>query len=253
MEGLMLMAKRYKNPPIIEAICEFHFSSDIPWDLTFIGLIYEKLKASFPKKQQLPVSILVTATSNTNEQIGTVPMIPLVRFSDSNEKTLVQLGQSLLTVNRLKPYDSWEEFLPSIEKGFKAYCEITNAKGLHHINLRYINRIDIPKSNKLEDSFQIRPLIPLGLPSNIEAFLIGVNLPYESEKDTLRLQLGTINSEAPDMLTLLLEITYVFAKPEEIALDEVLKRIDAAHKHIEDAFELCLTDELKQTFGEVKE
>lgn len=247
------MTKRYKNPPIIEAICEFHFSSDIPWDLTYIGLIYEKLKESFPKKQQLHINFALTVASDANEQIGTVPMIPLVRFSDSNDKMLIQLGQGLLTVNHLKPYDSWETFLPSIEKGFKAYCEIANPKGLQHINIRYINRIEIPKSNKLEESFQIRPLIPLGLPSGIESFLIGVNLPYEDEKDTLRLQLGTVNSEAPDMLTLLLEIAYVFAKPEEIALDEVLRRVDVAHKHIEDAFELCLTDELKQTFGEVKE
>ncbi len=247
------MSKRYKNPPIIEAICEFYFSSAIPWDLTFIGLIYEKLKESFPKKQQLQVNIAVAAASDTKEHVGTIPMIPLVRFSDSNEKTLVQLGQNLLTVNRLKPYNSWEEFLSSVEKGFKAYCEIANPNELNHINLRYINRIEIPKANRLEDFFQIRLLLPLGLPSNIEAFLVGVNLPYENEKDTLRLQLGTINPEAPDMLTLLLEITYVFAKPEEIALDEVLKRVDAAHKHIEDAFELCLTDELKHTFGEVKE
>jgi uncharacterized protein (TIGR04255 family) len=247
------MTKRYKNSPIIEAICEFHFSSNMSWDLTFIGLIYEKLKDSFPKKQQLQVNIALATTSDTNEQTGIMPMIPLVRFSDSNEKMLVQLGQSLLTINHLKPYDSWEEFLPSIEKGFKAYCEIANPKGLHHINIRYINRVEIPKSNKLEDAFQIRPLIPPGLPSNIESFLVGVNLPYEDEKDTLRLQLGTINPEAPDMLTLLLEIAYIFAKPEEIALDDVLKKVDVAHKQIEDAFERCLTDELKQTFGEVKE
>lgn len=100
------MSKRYKNPPIIEAICEFYFSSDIPWDLTFIGLIYEKLKEFFPKKQQLQVNIAVAAASATKEHVGTIPMIPLVRFSDSNEKTLVQLGQNLLTVNHLKPYDS---------------------------------------------------------------------------------------------------------------------------------------------------
>ena len=101
--------------------------------------------------------------------------------------------------------------------------------------------------------FRFRPLIPLDLPQNIEAFLIGVNLPYENAKDTLRIQIGTVNPDAPDMFVVVLEISYIFAKPEEIALKDVAKALETARKHVENAFEFCLTDELKQTFGEVKE
>jgi uncharacterized protein (TIGR04255 family) len=36
------MTKRYNNPPIIEALCEFQFDTDVSWDLTLIGLIYDK-------------------------------------------------------------------------------------------------------------------------------------------------------------------------------------------------------------------
>src|SRR6266853_138935 len=111
------MTKRYNNPPLVEALCEFQFDADVPWDLTLIGLIYEKLNDLFPKKQQLPLNFAVAVTSQTNEQTGTAPMIPLMRFLDSDEKKLVQIGQDLLTVNHLKPYDSWEEFLPFIEEG----------------------------------------------------------------------------------------------------------------------------------------
>jgi len=248
------MTKKYNNPPIIEALCEFQFDSDIPWDLTVIGLTYDKLKEFLPRKQQLQVNFGIITTSVTSEETGTTPLIPLTRFLDSDEKKLVQIGQNLLTVNHLKPYDSWEEFSPLIEKGFKAYCETANPKGLHHIGLRYINRIEIPKSRaNLENLFRLRPLTPPDLPQDIEAFLIGVNLSYEDVKDTLRIQLGTVNPESPDMLVLILEISYIFAKPGEIVLEDVLKRVDVAHKHVENAFESCLTDELKQTFGEVKE
>lgn len=96
------MAKRYKNPPIIEALCEFQFETDAPWDLTSIGLIYDKLKELFPKKQQLQLNFAIAATSETSGQTGNLPMIPLVRFLDNEEKKLVQLGQNLLTVNHLK-------------------------------------------------------------------------------------------------------------------------------------------------------
>ncbi len=248
------MPKRYNNPPIIEALCEFQFDEDVPWDLTLIGLIYDKLKDDFPKKQQLQLDLALAAATQANQQIGPMPMIPLVRFLDKDEKKLVQIGQNLLTVNQLKPYESWEEFSPFIGKGIEAYHEIARPKGFRHIGMRYINRIEVRRSNiDLENLFRFRPLIPSDLPQDIEAFLIGVNLAYENAKDTLRIQIGTVNPDAPDMIVVILEISYIFAKPEEIALKDVAKALETAHKHVENAFEICLTDELKQTFEEVKE
>lgn len=248
------MPKRYKNPPIIEALCEFQFNEDLPWDLTLIGLIYDKLKDIFPKKQQLQLELAIAAAAQANEQTGTLPMIPLVRFLDNNEKKLVQIGQNLLTVNQVRPYESWENFSPFIEKGIEVYSEIAKPRGFRHIAIKYINRIEVPRLNfSMENLFLFRPFIASGLPQNIEAFLIGVNLPYENAKDIMRIQAGTVNSDTPDTFVILLEITYTFAKPEEIALKEVIKVLDIAHKHVEEAFEFCLTDELKQTFGEVKE
>src|SRR5947209_1779347 len=154
------MPKRYNNPPIVEALCEFQFDEDVPWDLTLIGLIYDKLKDYFPKRQQLQLELALAASAatQTNQQVGTVPMIPLMRFLDDDEKKLVQIGQNLLTVNHLKPYDSWNEFLPFIEKGFKIYCEVAKPKGLRHVGIRYIKRIEVPRSNtSLERFLRIRP------------------------------------------------------------------------------------------------
>lgn len=85
------MPKRYNNPPIIEALCEFQFDEDVQWDLTLIGLIYDKLKDYFPQKKQLQLDLALAAATQTNQQIGPVPMIPLVRFLDSDEKKLVQI------------------------------------------------------------------------------------------------------------------------------------------------------------------
>lgn len=248
------MTKRYINPPIIEALCEFQFDQASPWDLTLIGQVYDELKETFPKKQQLQITFAAATTSEVSEQIGTIPMIPLMRFLDNDGRVLVQLGQNLLTVNHLRPYTSWEDFFPLIEKVFNTYCEIAQPKSLQHIGVRYINRIDIPKSRiNLEDYFKFRPLIPEDLPQDIGTFLIGVRLPSESSRDTLHIQLATANPEVIDALSLILEISYIFSNPGEVTLGSVLQRVDVAHKHVESAFESCLKEELKQLFGEVKE
>ncbi|MGC8838175.1 MAG: hypothetical protein ACP5UM_07135 [Anaerolineae bacterium] len=41
------MGRKYKDPPLMEAVCEFRLAADSPWDLTIPGLIYEKLYAAF--------------------------------------------------------------------------------------------------------------------------------------------------------------------------------------------------------------
>ena len=46
------MPKKYRNPPLIEAVIEFRIMPDSPWDLTIHGLIYEKIKKTFPHKEQ---------------------------------------------------------------------------------------------------------------------------------------------------------------------------------------------------------
>ena|SRR5215207_7513665 len=42
----------YKDPPIIEALCEFQFVPSQPWDLTIPGLFYREVKSEFPKRRQ---------------------------------------------------------------------------------------------------------------------------------------------------------------------------------------------------------
>src|SRR5947209_10384383 len=100
------------------------------------------------------------------EHVIATPMIPLVRFLDVDGKALVQIGQNLLTVNHLKPYPSWKEFLPLIEFGFRTYCGVTDAKRLRHIGIRYINRFEIQGQNiNLDRYLKFRPYVTSDLPS----------------------------------------------------------------------------------------
>jgi uncharacterized protein (TIGR04255 family) len=46
------MGKRYKKPPIVEALFEFQFVPGREWDLTIPGLIYKKVKRRFPNRKQ---------------------------------------------------------------------------------------------------------------------------------------------------------------------------------------------------------
>ena len=49
------MGRRYKNPPVIEVVSEIRFSPDSEWDITIPGMLYEKIRGTFPIKEQKTV------------------------------------------------------------------------------------------------------------------------------------------------------------------------------------------------------
>src|SRR5437667_2265720 len=60
----MLVARTYNKPPLIEAVCDFRFSSSQPWDWTIPGLLYEQIRDNFPNKTQINI---IETTVDANE------------------------------------------------------------------------------------------------------------------------------------------------------------------------------------------
>ena len=251
VDKVTFMNRKYKSSPIIEAICQFQFEPDTSWDLTIPGLVYEKVQHTFPERNQVAqINIGFTVNAgNIGPQIGTSPLIQFLR-KDGN--ALIQVGQHFLSINQLKPYTSWQDFLPLIEEGLQAYRETAHPKKLQRVALQYINRIEFEHSVKLEDYLNFYPYLGKDLPQTHGAFVVGVQIPYEDLRDLMNLQLITTTSESPTATTLLLDLNYMLVKPEEVAIDDIIKWINQAHSQIENTFEACLTDHLRLGFEEVK-
>lgn len=244
------MSKQYKNPPLSEAVCEFQFGQDSPWDLTIPGLVYERVRETFPVRTQV-ARVMMGISANQGEigqQIGTTP---IMRFSSEDEKLIMQVGIHLLSINHLRPYSSWEQFFPLIMKSFETYREVANPKSIHRIGLRYVNTIEIsgPAIN-LEDYFEFRPYIGPNLPKAIGPFMMGVQLLYEGSREVLNLQLASLAGLSTDVATIILDLDYFLAQPGSLTLDDVASWVNGAHAHIEEIFEACITNQLRQRFEE---
>ncbi len=244
------MTKHYKNSPISEAVCEFQFGQDSPWDFTVPGLVYEKVRNTFPNRSQIArVTMGIAANEGgIGPQFGA---IPIMRFTHKDEKAHIQVGTHLLSVHHLKPYSSWQEFLPLIKDVFEAYLEVASPKSIHRIGLRYINTIELTGSSiALEDYFEFRPYVGPDLPRTIGPFMMSVQLPFENSRDVLNLQLVSQAGVLSDLAIIILDLDYFLAKPGEVDLDEAFEWVDTAHTHIEDVFEASITEQLKQKFEE---
>ncbi|RLE07345.1 hypothetical protein DRZ78_03125 [Candidatus Aerophobetes bacterium] len=247
------MGKKYKNPPVVEALCEFKFiPTNQPWDLTLPGLIYEKIRGKFPdKRQQMGVQFVPT---EKGLEYKVEPAPPRVQFYKKDKTALIQIAPDLLAINQLKPYLTWNKFKLMILDGFKLYKEIAAPKGFRSIGLRYINAFEFDKPRtELKDYFKYYPFIPENLPQIHGPFLTKVEFPYENGNEKLILTLRSVFSKKPNILfSILLDLDYVMVEPEYISLDLISEWLNRAHERIENAFESCITNKTRGTFEEVK-
>jgi len=248
------MGRKYKNPPVVEALCEFEFIPNQPWDLTIPGLIYEKVKnEGFPiKRQQLGIGVQLKA-SETGLEHKIEPAPPRDQFFREDKTDLIQVAPNILVVNQLKPYPSWHKLKPLILNAFDIYKEVANPKALKGMGLRYINIFNFDKEPiKLEEYFNYYPFVPKELPQTQDSFLTRVEFPYEDGKERLILALATVIPPKPNILSIVLDLVYMMSVPESVPMDAVSDWLEKAHQRIEDAFEICITDKARINFEKEK-
>ena len=90
------MSKKYKNPPIVEAIFEIQLSDDTNWDPTVPGLMYEKLKGEFPTLgKALVQEVKVNQDKDKLKNINIVSIERTLFFAE-NKKALFNLHHDCL-------------------------------------------------------------------------------------------------------------------------------------------------------------
>jgi uncharacterized protein (TIGR04255 family) len=240
--------RRYKNAPIVEAVCEFRFDSTGNWDQTIPGLIFSHLDKQFPKRRT--VSVVESTIQGTPEGVQSqLRREERVQFLRDDERAFVQVGQHLLAINHLQPYPTWHEYRPLIEAALNVYREVASPTGIQRIGLRYINRIKFPHPRvDIENYFNFYPFIGEKLPTDYTSFVCGVQFPFENLRDVLRLQVASVQDNPDISAEVALDLDYFLAKPREVAIDSVFTWLDKAHSRVDDVFEGCLTDALRELF-----
>ncbi|MGH8060005.1 MAG: TIGR04255 family protein [Candidatus Entotheonellia bacterium] len=245
------MGRQYNKPPLIEAVCEFRFEPGEPWDLAIPGLLYERLRETFPKRRQARAleTTMLAGPDAIQQQMTQVDRLQMLR---EDETALVQVSPHLLSVNHLKPYPSWAGFISLIREALEVYRTTAKPKGLQRIGLRYINRIEMPgKRLDLEYYFDFYPFVGTRLPEDFGNFLVAIHLLFQERRDILRLQLSDTPADQPDVSAFTLDLDYFLAQTDKVNFESVLGWLEEAHDTVEETFEGCIKDTLRERFEEV--
>lgn len=244
------MNKQYKNPSITEVVCEFRFELENTFDQKAVDLFFDEIKEKFPKKKkgQFYQAEFKIDAKEKKQELSSKIVREFNQFFSDDEKTLIQLDKGRLSIHKLKPYNSWQEFYPLINLVFDSYIKNIKIKSVQRIGLRYINNFEIPLSIfDIEQYFNLRPIIGEGLPQNLVSFMVGTIFAFENGRDNIKVQL--INRlAAPGKTAFVLDLDYFLVNPGSIQMNEIAQWITNAHKNVENIFEASLTEKTKLLF-----
>jgi uncharacterized protein (TIGR04255 family) len=174
-------------------------------------------------------------------------------FSTPDEGCAVQVGPRLLSVSCQKPYTDWEMVSGRIKGIFNRFRDVIGVDAVRTMNLRYVNLIEIPEEVvTLSDYFSFYPTVPSGLSRTPAGFIAGCEYTFNDERDNCRIELTDAVPESLRHNAYLLNIDFFLAKEESISLDGVADWLNEAHSHVEEIFEACIKDPLRELFGQMR-
>ncbi len=244
--------RRYKNPPIEQAICEFRFAPEKPWDPTLPGRLAGLQREYDGTVQELrQVEWGVAAQPDYPSPALTVKEGPLrVRFENKAANRAVEVAPSVVSIQAARPYVGWvEDFRPRVHAAFNEFREVARPAAVVRIGIRYINRMVI--SGRLSDSgayFQYLPHPPKEIP--MEGMFSTTNRSQFTYADGARLNLTVAGRDLADGradLVLDLDVSW---EPQGAPMDlnDALAKADALRSREREAFEALITDSARETF-----
>jgi len=170
----MITPHHLKSSPITEAVIDIRVKARQNFSASDFGKLRTELHVQFPtveERRESHYNIQFTRTEVKPTGIEDLGLQGL--FFKSEDKTLLaQFRIDGFTLNKLKPYTSWEELQSIFLNLWNQYQVIAQPDAITRIAMRYINHITINQKNiDFDDYFAASPKIPPNLPQYFAGFL----------------------------------------------------------------------------------
>lgn len=247
--------RRYRNPPIEEAVCEFRFRPGRDWDLTIPGKLHSQLAHEYagPPREQRTTELTVEGDGSPSGSATVRQGISRVQLVTADARRLVGVGKDVLSVHLLRPYQpdwssgGWEEFRRRITEAVRAYWSVADPLGIFRIALRYINRVELPGGLSDASRFVRYELKgPKGLPEMPLRYFMSRDYRYGDGVE-LHLRYGTPGL-AVNPSEAFLDIEVVWEAVESIGETDAAVKTDLLRDRERRVFESLITDSARESF-----
>lgn len=242
------MKLKYKNPPILEAVCEIHFEIEMPLSPEEVVRMGPVWKQAYPNQQIVEEKNIEFQLNleSANVQSRDIGKKLLARSEDGTR--IAQHSAQYLAVNQLKPYQGWSEsFRADILERLAESVELFKFERIRAVNLRYIDRLDFPQ----------RPIIwadwlavGLPIPSSIPATGGHFQSHYQQELEPgigVLTNLVTLPQENTEETSILFDTIVSWQGSASVSeCETILEKVHAPHPEL---FDQMLTEKTKELLG----
>jgi uncharacterized protein (TIGR04255 family) len=159
-QGQMMVAQgvypKLPKAPIEEAIISLSIGKQKHFSLQAVEGLCETLKDTYPHIKNWKISQLLFEENDTVSNMSHHEQAKGFVMSSENQKKLLHLSQDTLTLNRLRPYGSWEDFSADYKAAWTIFTEPLKVEEVSSLTIRYINSFLIPTEG-WEDHLLMRP------------------------------------------------------------------------------------------------
>ena len=246
--------RRYKNPPIDEAICEFRFEPSQDWDPTIPGKLHVELPEEYSGKPQEQRALGLEWNAQ-ERQMSYNEGLARVQLATEDGTRKVGVGPDVLSVHMLRPYHSphlsdtsgWGEFRQRIKQALDSLWRVVQPVGVRRVGLRYINKVFIPQRMVIINEYLNSALPQVnGLPPSPNGFVSRAEYTYP---DGIRLILSQGTIEAPENHSgYLLDLDVIWENPVYVTREEALAKAGDLRAREREIFESVITDKARELF-----
>ena len=241
---------QYKRAPITEAVVEFR--SPKPIDVSKYPKAIKKLKKHYSDYTARPTQAYeFKIEQNSKPEARKIGSQLQHRFFSKDMRQQLRINDIALLFSQLAPYEGWELFNQRIIRDWEAWKSVVGFRPINRIGMRYINRIDLPKTGDIvryEDYVTVYPTLPSLLDPSI-FHSVNVRVTLDDIDSILNLNSAMVESPLPNHLAIVidLDIIRVFQSPPSD--EESYAFVNKARRKKNDIFESCITDKARELFN----
>ena len=243
--------KRYRNPPIEEAICEFRFPPHSESDDTIPARLRAALAHEYtvePEEKKI-VELGLEPQDHGPPNLHYREGATRTQFATAYRQRIVAVAPNALSVHMLRPYQDptlpdtsgWDEFASRLAQALAAYCKIAKPAGVIRIGMRYINKILIPDIVvDVMTYLQCAWPIISGLPTNVNNFASRTDYACGNGIRLVLTQGSIVSPEEGGGL--LIDLDVIYDAPHSMSQDDALQKVAELRVMERNAFEAVITD-----------
>lgn len=208
----MAIVETFPNAPIVEAILSI--------EVDYLDDLHSRAGAFHEATSHLlPIQEEIEAPGATE------PTLDGYRFTSGDGVQVVQITRRSFSFHRLRPYRDWEQFSGAAHEVCLHYLRHFTPAAVRGINLRYLNRIEIPAGfGDVREYVPLSPNLPDGIDVGLAGYLLRLALIDPAVPAVAYLTQRTEQPSSIGNLLLLFDID-VRSEAEVPARDDALWRV----------------------------